>query len=233
MERLTIEKETKEMNTMELSQNCMYVKDGWCRYRDYNIDVGLIDFVVDISNKLGGNIITADGDYEVISEELWNNLQYGYDNIDGIIALLYTRLAALANLRRRLKEYEDLKLTPEQIREIDNLYSEQAKELGEYKNLEQQGKLPKIPCNVGDTVYTNYSMQGWYFRKENRPYSAKIVFIGLNGVDNYMNIDFENGHMLQFKFSDIGKIVFLTQAEAEETLKRTEDENGGRHCVMG
>lgn len=42
MERLTSEKETKEMNMLELSQNCMYVKDDWCRYRDYNIDVGLI-----------------------------------------------------------------------------------------------------------------------------------------------------------------------------------------------
>lgn len=31
-----------------------------------------------------------------------------------------------------------------------------------------------FPCNIGDTVYTNYSMQGWYFKKENRPYEAKL-----------------------------------------------------------
>ena len=29
------------------------------------------------------------------------------------------------------------------------------------------------PCKVGDTVYTNISMQGWYMRKKNRPYKAK------------------------------------------------------------
>ncbi len=100
-----------------------------------------------------------------------------------------------------------------------------AEKLCEYENLEEQGLLMRLPCKVGDTVYTNTSMQGWYFRKENRPYEAKIVFIGINGVDNYMNVDFENGHMLQFKFSEIGKTVFLTQAEAEEALKGMEGKN--------
>lgn len=92
--------------------------------------------------------------------------------------------------------------------------------LATYEDLEEQGLLLKPPCKVGDTVYTNHSMQGWYFRKGNRPYAAKVVFIGFNGVDNYINVDFGNGHMLQFKFSDFGKTVFLTQAEAEEALKK-------------
>ncbi len=98
------------------------------------------------------------------------------------------------------------------------------RKLAEYEDLEEQGLLLKLPCKVGDTVYTNTSTQGWYFRKENRPYEAKIVFIGINGVDNFMNIDFGNSRMLQFKFSDIGKTVFLTQAEAEEALKGMERE---------
>lgn len=86
--------------------------------------------------------------------------------------------------------------------------------LGEYEDLEEKGKLQKLPCAIGDTVYTNCSMQGWRFRQEKKPYSAKVVFIGINGLNNYINVDFENGHMLQFKFSDIGKIVFLTKQEA-------------------
>lgn len=192
MNRLTINKKVNKMNMLELTHNCMYIKDKWSWYRDYDIDESLIDFIVEISHKLGGNIVTADsGDNEAISEELWDNLNYGYDNIDGIIALLYTRLAALANLRQKLAEYEDL---------------------------EEQNKLLKLPCAIGDLVYTNISMSGWYFRKENRPYKAKIVYIGINGADNYMNIDLGNGHMLQFKFSDIGKTVFLTKEEAKAAL---------------
>lgn len=99
-----------------------------------------------------------------------------------------------------------------------------AEKLAEYEDLEEQGLLVKLPCKVGDTVYTNTSMRGWYFRKENRPYEAKIVFIGINGADNFMNVDFGNGRMLQFNFSDIGKIVFLTHNQAEQSLKEMEDD---------
>ena len=81
-------------------------------------------------------------------------------------------------------------------------------------------KCHSLPCDIGDTVYTNCRMQGWYFREKDKPYEAKIVFIGLNGVDNFMNIDFGNGHMLQFPFSEIGKTVFLTE---EEALKEREN----------
>ena len=75
-------------------------------------------------------------------------------------------------------------------------------------------KCHSFPCDIGDTVYTNCRMKGWYFREKDKPYEAKIVFIGLNGVDNFMNVDFGNGHMLQFPFSEIGKTVFLTREEA-------------------
>lgn len=148
---------------------------------------------------------------------------------------------------KRLAEYEDIGLLPEQIREVDRLYAEKCKELAdlkkdypsgwelaqiwagleqlkEYQHLEEQGKLPKLPCAVGDTVYTNKSIKGWYLRKGSRPYEAKVVFIGINGVDNFMNVDFGNGRMIQFKFSDIGETVFLTKNEAAEAvLKKVEE----------
>ncbi len=78
------------------------------------------------------------------------------------------------------------------------------------------------PCKVGDTVYTNIAMQGWYMRKKNRPYKAKIVFIGVNNVDNFMNVVFENDNMIQFNFSQIGKTVFLAKEKAEKALKERE-----------
>lgn len=195
MERLTSNKNVLEMNPSELALNCVYVKDDWCRYRDYETDIDLVDLAVKLSEQLGGHIVTADGngEKEDISEELWDNLQYGFSTIDGLVAFIYTRLVALGQMQDILKAYEDLV---------------------------EQGKLPKLPCAVGDTVYTNHSVQGWYFRKENRPYVARVVFIGFNGTDNYINVDFGDGHMLQFKFSDIGKTVFLTKSKAEEALQK-------------
>lgn len=81
------------------------------------------------------------------------------------------------------------------------------------------GKLLELPCVIGNTVYTNASIQGWYFRKEGEPYEAKVVFIGLNGAGNYMNVDFGNGYMLQFHFSEIGKNVFLTREKPKRHWK--------------
>jgi hypothetical protein len=85
------------------------------------------------------------------------------------------------------------------------------------------------PCKVGDTVYTNFAMQGWYFRDKCRPYSAKVVFMGLNNSEEMggglINVLYNKGeNMLQFRFSDIGKIVFLTREEAEKALKKRSEE---------
>ncbi len=96
--------------------------------------------------------------------------------------------------------------------------AEWLEELKEYKGLEKQGKLLKLPCAVGDTMYTNTSMQGWHFKKKDRPYKVKVVFIGINGVDNCMHIAFDNGCMFQFWFSEIGKTIFLTKEAAEAAL---------------
>lgn len=102
-----------------------------------------------------------------------------------------------------------------------------AEKFVKWKIAEEQGRLLKLPCAVGDTVYTNHSVQGWYFRRRDLPYKAEVVHIGIsNGVNNYINVDFGNGHMLQFKFSDIGKTVFLTRQEAEDKLKEMEGKNG-------
>lgn len=71
-----------------------------------------------------------------------------------------------------------------------------------------------LPCKVRDYLYTNSTMQGWYMRKRNAPYRVKVVFVGLNGSENqgggFLNVLYENGGMLGFYFSDIGKTIFFT-----------------------
>lgn len=96
--------------------------------------------------------------------------------------------------------------------------------LAEYETAEEEGRLVVLPCKVGQCVYTNHSMSGWYMRKSERPYLGRVVFVGLNAEDPYFNIILGEGKMLQYKFSDIGTTVFLTKEEAEKALKR----NGGR-----
>ena len=95
-----------------------------------------------------------------------------------------------------------------------------AEKLKEYEDLEEQGVLLRLPCKVGDYVYdikynnrirrsqvTRYDMA----QNIGKKYKEHIhtIFNGFHGC---------------FPISDIGKIVFLTQAEAEEALERMEKE---------
>lgn len=80
----------------------------------------------------------------------------------------------------------------------------------------------ELPCKVGDTVYTNIRVSGWYLRESNAPYEVKIAFIGINGTDNFVNVVYKNGNMFPFKWSDFGKTIFLTKEEAEQELKEKE-----------
>ena len=82
--------------------------------------------------------------------------------------------------------------------------------LAEYEDLEEQGLLLRLPCKVGDTVYTIYSDEDTSFVEEPivKDVSTHRIWI-------------ENRY---FDYSDIGKTVFLTQAEAEQKLKEMESD---------
>lgn len=78
-----------------------------------------------------------------------------------------------------------------------------------------------LPFDIGDTLYTIYAPVGWYFRKKNRPYAVKVVFIGINNKNNWFNVQYigDKGCMLQFQFSDLGDKIFLTAEEAITALQ--------------
>lgn len=130
--RLTTNKDASEMSLYELAHNSCYVKDDKARYRDRDLDIDARE----LTRKLlkdhagGDDAFTCDEDFD---EWMFDYLQYGMDSIEGLIALFYRNLWAMADLRERLKEFEDL---------------------------EEQGKPPILPCAVGDTVYTNTSEKG-------------------------------------------------------------------------
>lgn len=108
--------------------------------------------------------------------------------------------------------------------------SEYLKELKSYQDAEEQGLLYRTPVAIGQTVYTNFAMRGWYLRNKDKPYKAKVVFIGLNISQEegggFFYIAYEKlGCMMQFRFSDIGKGVFLTKEEAEQKLAEIRGDN--------
>ena len=100
------------------------------------------------------------------------------------------------------------------------------KKLAEYETLEEQGLLLRLPCNVGDTVWDNdyrkpcaYTITGFSFGTDedyiDEPVSLKEVV--------YYYSNYSGSITGSFAVSELGKTVFLTQAEAEQKLKELEN----------
>lgn len=87
-----------------------------------------------------------------------------------------------------------------EVQGTTELLKAMADKLEEYKDLEEQGKLPKLPCAVGDTVYV---------------IEADMKSFNCNHI---------KGKITKAKFDywmipNFGSLVFLTREEAEAALK--------------
>ena len=231
MERLTTNKEKSKMGMYELAHNSCYCKDGVARYRDYENDIDARDLARELAWSLTD--IELSRDNECFDEEMLENLQYDITKEPiGLIALFYRNLWAMADLREKLKEYEDL---------------------------EEQGLLLRSPIKVGDTVYaictceavdtvldgTLYGSNGGfgtatgyycpYELSDKCPHTEADDCEECKNIENvfedtvdYINIT-ECEILIGLKntnlcvtVDEIGKTVFLTREEAEQKLKEME-----------
>ena len=128
MKRLTSDKPVSEMGMVELAHNSCYIRDGKARYRDYDLDedARVLARMLFKDHVNWDDGITCDADFD---EWMADFLQSGMDSTEGLIALFYRNLWAMAELRERLKVYEDTGLTPEQMIEMDRLYAEKCEEV--------------------------------------------------------------------------------------------------------
>lgn len=113
---------------------------------------------------------------------------------------------------------------PSEAKKILNL----ATKLKEYEDLEEQSRLIKLPCKVGDTVY--YFEGGYYKNIKN----WKIVPIKVTEFNIKVN---RSGKLMplamiangtRYPISSIGKTVFLTKSEAEAKLKELRGKQNGK-----
>ena len=89
--------------------------------------------------------------------------------------------------------------------------------LAKYEDLEEQGLLLRLPCKVGDIVYSIAYNGKIYPVKATR--EVRIV-------DGVLHIICESWRYSDLvSYDDIGKTVFLTKSEAEQKLKEMERES--------
>lgn len=111
--------------------------------------------------------------------------------------------------------------------EIDAVY----RRLKEYEDLEEQGRLLKLPCKVGDTMWDNdygrpcaYTITAFSFGECEEyicePVTTKeVVFYYANSSGSITG---------SFAESEIGKSVFLNKSEAEAKLKELRGKQNGK-----
>lgn len=114
-----------------------------------------------------------------------------------------------------------------------------------YQQLEEQGRLLKLPCKVGDIVYVDSetiptkNMEFEEVKEIPLFFEAKVVSFRQNSNGNYIKLKvkvkwlhkwvdpdcgpdcayFEVEKFFTYPLSSIGKTVFLTKSEAEAKLK--------------
>ena len=114
-------------------------------------------------------------------------------------------------------------IPPRECKYIDGVL----KKLANYQDLEEQGRLIKLPCKVGDTVWDNdcgrpcaYTITAFSFGECEEyicePVTTKeVVFYYANSSGSITG---------SFAESEIGKSVFLNRYEAEAKLKELRGE---------
>lgn len=208
MERLTTNKKVSEMEMVELAHNCCYEDEEHnARYRDFEMEMDARDFAINLMVTLTKDELPVDK--TEFDEEILDNLTIDpFSDVRGLIALFYRNLWAMADLREKLKYYEDA---------------------------EEQGLLIRLPCRIGSDVYivpseTNFRMNIFEgFPKNNRVFHQKVALITFTENGWYMegDIDRECCTCRTLQENKYKKTWFLSREEAEAKLKEMEGRANG------
>ena len=108
-------------------------------------------------------------------------------------------------------------------RPYEQVVADCMKDYLKYRKLEEQGLLLKLPCKVGDTVYS-----------VTRNFISKYIICSIQKYTEgfFFNWKCEEGiyaNTRGFTEFEIGKTVFLTKEEAEQKLKEMESDTNGKN----
>lgn len=91
--------------------------------------------------------------------------------------------------------------------------------LGKYEDLEEQGRLIKLPCKVGDKIFLDFAG----FGKDIDKFTVKDFHLDcFEDGETILFCDYESNDRTlsgQIDVMEFGKTVFLTKSEAEAKLK--------------
>jgi hypothetical protein len=219
MKRLTM-KDVHAMNMTELALNQVFVQNGWAWYiKAPEDECSVCGLIRDAAKALDVTLAPELTDEE-LGDILLDWLQFGEKEPEGVLAILYRALWAMAEVRERLKLYEDA------------MPLERAQELAQAeKNGRLVGQKPPIP---GDNI--------WIVERDEYKEPIDIsgyMFLAFSGraviVSAFIN-DFETlDETVEYHIEETSRYYetdlavfpkndcYLTRKEAEAALKKRED----------
>lgn len=233
MYRLTTDNPT---DNIEASLNLFYVRDGDAFIRgggdapDY-ADISVTDFIRKTARTLCPDMLLPES-AEEISFAMAEYLFDGDEEPSGLIALLYTAAWSYAELRERLKAYEDTGLTPEELKAAltKPLFLRVAAQalgvdigrLSELAEADKEGRVVVLPCKVGQRVFALLDTDKHISECEVKQIGLgnEIGFVGLEPIG-------ARGRKYGVALNGLGKTVFLTREEAEKALAEMEGKKNG------
>lgn len=122
--------DTSTMSATELAHNFVFVKNGEAWYRDFDRGISVRDLMREICAKHAAPADVDELTDEELDEILYDNLQFGTDDLEGVFALLYMALYGMADVRAWLERYETTGLPttnrPEVLQECVDTYGAEA-----------------------------------------------------------------------------------------------------------
>ena len=207
MKRLTTD---RPEGNVENTLNLFYIKDRetWIRgggpapeYRDVTLD----DFMRrQIKARLP---IDAPEDWKEFSAMMEEWLMDDPESETGMLALVYAAAWGFAEIRERLKRYEDTGAMPDVLEELLEGLT-RIEKLGGWDLVDRwvkaasEGRLVEMPCKVGDIVYG----------------ADADPVIPLYVIEHAVYLESAEGGDFEV-LSNFGETVFLTREEAEAALK--------------
>ena len=208
MKRLTTD---RPEGNVENTLNLFYIKDRetWIRgggpapqYKDVTLD----DFMRRMIKERNVDV-KAPEDWQEFSCMMAEWLMDDPESETGMMALMYAAAWGFAEIRERLKRYEDTGAMPDVLEELLEGLT-RIEKLGGWDLVDRwvkassEGRLVELPCKVGDIVYG----------------ADADPVLPLYVVEHAVYLESAEGGDFEV-LSNFGKTVFLTREEAEAAMK--------------